>query len=120
MKPFEIVTVATHDEGTYHQLIQNPYYSNIIVLGYGKHWEGFMMKYRLVYEFIQDKEDELIVVFLDGFENMNTTEKNLGVNATMEDIQKELFEGDNIVTTQTDHGLTELLEARKEEKKEDS
>jgi len=31
MKPFEIITVATHDEGTYHQLIQNPYYSNIIV-----------------------------------------------------------------------------------------
>lgn len=57
---------------------------------------------------------------LVSIENMNTTEKNLGVNATMEDIQKELFEGDNIVTTQTDHGLTELLEARKEEKKEDS
>ena len=57
---------------------------------------------------------------LVSIENMNTTEKNLGVNATMEDIQKELFEGDNIVTTQTDHGLTELLEARKEKKKEDS
>ena len=42
---------------------------------------------------------------LVSIENMNTTEKNLGVNATMEDIQKELFEGDNIVTTQTDHGL---------------
>ena len=53
---------------------------------------------------------------LVSIENMNTTEKNLGVNATMEDIQKELFEGDNIVTTQTDHGLTELLEARKEKK----
>tara|TARA_B100000886_G_C20424758_1_gene493377 strand:+ start:3841 stop:4710 length:870 start_codon:yes stop_codon:yes gene_type:complete len=55
---------------------------------------------------------------LVSIENMNTTEKNLGVNATMEDIQKELFEGDNIVTTQTDHGLTELLEARKEKKEE--
>lgn len=40
--------------------------------------------------------------------NMNTTEKNLGVNATMEDIKSELFEGDNIVTTQTDHGLSQL------------
>ena len=55
---------------------------------------------------------------LVSIENMNTTEKNLGVNATMEDIKKELFEGDNIVTTQTDHGLTELLESRKENKED--
>ena len=46
---------------------------------------------------------------LVSIENMNTTEKNLGVNATIEDIQKELFQGDNIVTTQTDHGLSEVL-----------
>ena len=46
---------------------------------------------------------------LVSIENMNTTEKNLGVNATMEDIQKELFQGDNIVTTQTDHGLSDVL-----------
>jgi hypothetical protein len=45
---------------------------------------------------------------LVSIENMNTTEKNLGVNATMEDIKSELFEGDNIVTTQTDHGLSQL------------
>ncbi len=49
---------------------------------------------------------------LVSIENMNTTEKNLGVNATMEDIQKELFQGDNIVTTQTDHGLSEVLPAK--------
>jgi hypothetical protein len=45
---------------------------------------------------------------LVSIENMNTTEKNLGVNATAEDIKKELFEGDNIVTTNTDHGLGNL------------
>lgn len=45
---------------------------------------------------------------LVSIENMNTTEKNLGVNATMEDIRKEMFEGENIVTTQTDHGLSLL------------
>ena len=41
-------------------------------------------------------------------ENMNSIERNLGVNATMEEIQKEMFEGDNIVTTKTDHGLSRL------------
>jgi hypothetical protein len=45
---------------------------------------------------------------LVGIENTNSHEKNLGVNASMEDIQKELFQGDNIVTTETDHGLSQL------------
>jgi hypothetical protein len=46
---------------------------------------------------------------LVGIENMNTTEKNLGVNATLDEIKNELFEGDNIVTTQTDHGLGDVI-----------
>jgi hypothetical protein len=42
--------------------------------------------------------------------NMNTQEKNLGVNATIDEIKKELFEGDNIVMDKnTDHGLSELM-----------
>lgn len=45
---------------------------------------------------------------LVGTNEANTIEKKLGVNATMDDIKKELFEGDNIVTTQTDHGLSEV------------
>ena len=36
-----------------------------------------------------------------------TVEKKLGVNASMDEIKKELFE-DNIVTGNTDHGLSEL------------
>ena len=48
---------------------------------------------------------------LVSIENMNTLEKNLGVNATMEDIKKEMFEGDNIVMDKnTDHGLNAVLE----------
>lgn len=96
MKPFEIITVATHDEGTYHQLIQNPYYSNIIVLGYGKHWEGFMMKYRLVYEFIQDKEDELIVVFLDGFDSLITRDPKEAIQHFLDQDKKVLYSVDKI------------------------
>ena len=34
--------------------------------------------------------------------NMNTQEKNLGVNATLEEIEKELFEGDTIITGKKD------------------
>jgi hypothetical protein len=59
---------------------------------------------------------------LVSIENMNTTEKNLGVNATMEDIRKEMFEGENIVTSQTDHGLsllTKNAEDNKQNEKEE-
>ncbi len=40
---------------------------------------------------------------LISIENMNTTEKNLGVNASLEDIRNELFKGDNIVVGNTNH-----------------
>jgi hypothetical protein len=41
--------------------------------------------------------------------NMNTQERAMSENATLEDIKTELFEGDNIVTSDnTDHGLSTL------------
>tara|TARA_Y100000992_G_C21228165_1_gene474031 strand:- start:297 stop:1151 length:855 start_codon:yes stop_codon:yes gene_type:complete len=45
---------------------------------------------------------------LVGTEETSTIEKKLGVNATMEDIKSELFEGDDIVTSSSDHGLSQL------------
>jgi adenine-specific DNA methylase len=47
---------------------------------------------------------------LVSIQNMNTQEKNLGVNATIDEIKHELFEGDNIVMDKnSDHGLAELM-----------
>lgn len=46
---------------------------------------------------------------LVSIENMNTQEKTLGVNATLEEIKKELFEGDVVDEKNTDYGLSELL-----------
>ena len=41
--------------------------------------------------------------------NMNTQEASMSENATLEDVKTELFEGDNIVTSdKTDHGLSTL------------
>ena len=45
---------------------------------------------------------------LVGTDEGNSLEKKLGVNASMDEIKKELFEVDNIVTGKTDHGLSEL------------
>jgi hypothetical protein len=50
---------------------------------------------------------------LVSIQNMNSQEKNLGVNATLDEIKKELFEGDNIVVGKSDHGLSEILKNNK-------
>ena len=49
---------------------------------------------------------------------MNTSEKNLGVNASLDDIRSELFEGDNIVLEKSNHvhpestGILEQLKGK--------
>lgn len=53
---------------------------------------------------------------LISIENMNTQEKALGVNATIEDIKKELFEGDIVDEKNTDYGLGEILKKNKKNK----
>jgi len=45
-----------------------------------------------------NEKGELVTI-----KNMNTQEKNLGINASLEDIRRELFEGDDIVVGKTDH-----------------
>jgi|UniRef100_A0A6C0CKL3 hypothetical protein len=53
-----------------------------------------------------NKDGELISVA-----NMNTQEGAMGENTSLEDVRKELFEGENIVTDQnTDKGLSELTD----------
>ena len=51
-----------------------------------------------------------------SIENMNTQEKTLGVNATIEDIKKELFEGDVVDEKNTDYGLGEILKNKEKNK----
>ena len=47
---------------------------------------------------------------LVGIKNLNTQEKELGENVTLEDLQSTLFEGDNIVLDKnTDHGAKSLV-----------
>jgi len=55
---------------------------------------------------------------LISIENMNTQEKALGVNATIEEIKKELFEGDVVDEKNTDYGLSEILKNKEKNKEE--
>lgn len=64
-----IITYATHDEGLFDKLINNDYNINVIVLGFGEKWNGFMDKMIYFYEYIKTLPDNDIVFFIDGFDS---------------------------------------------------
>ena len=54
-----------------------------------------------------DENGELVSV-----KDMNTTEANIDDGVAVADLQKELFDGENVVTSKdTDHGLSRLTNA---------
>lgn len=66
---YEIVTVATHKEFKFEELINNKF-ENITVLGMGQKWTGYKMKSQLVYNYIKNMDDNKIIIFLDGFDSV--------------------------------------------------
>ncbi len=66
----EVVTVATHNEGTFEKIINNNFDIDVKVLGYGEKWTGFDMKIRLVYNYIKNLPDDKIIIFIDGFDSI--------------------------------------------------
>ena len=66
---YEIVTVATHKEFKFEELINNKF-EKITVLGMGQKWTGYKMKSQLVYDYIKNMDDNKIIIFLDGFDSV--------------------------------------------------
>ena len=66
---YSIVTVATEPKGMFNDLINNKFDVKVNVLGMGKQWTGYKMKYELVYDFIKTKDDEHVIIFLDGYDS---------------------------------------------------
>lgn len=64
----EIVTYANKSQGLFEELIHNEYDVPVRVLGWGTKWNGFLDKYKGMVEYLKDKDDDDIVVFLDGFD----------------------------------------------------
>ena len=70
MEKLHIVTVATHDDGYYQSLLQSAKNNNldIVTLGWGQKWTGFIMKVNLLKEYINNIDDNDIVVFVDAYD----------------------------------------------------
>lgn len=63
-----VITYATHSEGTFNEMMNNNFNMKIDVLGYGHKWKGFMYKIKTIYEYLQNIGDDVIVVIIDGFD----------------------------------------------------
>jgi hypothetical protein len=64
----KIITYATHSEGMFDNLMKTDY--SIEVLGWGTQWNGFMDKFRGVFEYLKKQSDDEIIIFVDGFDSM--------------------------------------------------
>jgi hypothetical protein len=62
----KIIIYATHSYGAYPTLASHP---DIVVLGFGTKWKGFIEKARVINKFLMTLPDDEIVVILDGFDS---------------------------------------------------
>jgi len=65
----KIVTYATHSEGSFEELVHNKFGVNVVVLGMGEKWQGFVHRVKKYKEYLDTLEDDEIVVFIDGFDS---------------------------------------------------
>jgi len=66
----DIVTYANKEFGTFRQLIDNKFDVKVTVLGMGTKWNGYDDKSKGLLKYIETKNDNDIVVFVDGFDSL--------------------------------------------------
>lgn len=64
----KIITYATHRFGTFDTLIESV--PDIIVLGWGTKWNGFMGKCKAVLEYLETLPNDEVVMVVDGFDTV--------------------------------------------------
>tara|TARA_B100000287_G_scaffold425854_1_gene472835 strand:+ start:65 stop:829 length:765 start_codon:yes stop_codon:yes gene_type:complete len=65
---FEVVTYANKSLGMFEELVNNEFDIPIKVLGWGTKWNGFSDKYKGMHKYLENKNDDDIIIFLDGFD----------------------------------------------------
>jgi hypothetical protein len=64
----EVVTYANKSQGMFEELVNNEFGVPVKVLGWGTKWNGFSDKYKAMSKHLETKNDDDIVIFLDGFD----------------------------------------------------
>lgn len=65
----EIITYANKSQGMFEELVNNKFDVPIKVLGWGTEWHGYSDKSKGLLEYMKTKNDEDIIVFVDGFDS---------------------------------------------------
>ena len=65
----KVVTYATHSEGSFDDLVNNKFGVDVVVLGMGEKWQGFIHRVKKYREYLDSLDDSEIVVFVDGFDS---------------------------------------------------
>ena len=65
----EVVTYANKSQGMFEELVKNEFGVPVKVLGWGKKWNGYSDKSKGLLEYMKTKNDEDIIVFVDGFDS---------------------------------------------------
>ena len=64
----EVVTYANKSSGMFEELVNNEHGVKVKVLGMGKKWNGYIDKSIGLLEYMETKNDDDIIVFVDGFD----------------------------------------------------
>jgi hypothetical protein len=64
------ITVATHSERYFDILQESAKRNNIdlVVLGWGEQWKGYVWKFNLLIEYLKTCNDDEIILFIDGYD----------------------------------------------------
>ena len=65
-----IVTYATHSEGMFENLINNKFNKEIYIIGWGTKFNNYIDKIKHLNDFILDKNNSDIIIYLDGFDSL--------------------------------------------------
>jgi hypothetical protein len=74
-----LITVATHNEGYYDALKKSARKNDyeLVTLGWGQKWEGFIMKYKLLMENLNKFDDNDIIILTDAYDVIVTDKKEV-------------------------------------------
>jgi len=64
------ITAATHSDGYFPFLLESckRYNVDLVVLGWGKKWTGFLCKFMWLQEYLQNVPDDEVICFMDAYD----------------------------------------------------
>lgn len=65
----KVVTYATHSDGSFEELVNNKFGVEVIVLGMGDTWKGFIARAQAYRDYLDTLSGDEIVIFIDGFDS---------------------------------------------------